>query len=472
MATRLAHSTRALRPSSSSPLVASSRALPRPPHARTLFGFGSKKRAGSALTPPPKPVLSQDDLFHPLSQSPIKEMRDKAHRIKQLAYCPVSLDKYNEKVHVEFECPDCGFPTHASEDRWREDENHARYWPRLREANEDEHDLRSGREMTEFKLPAEQPYEEAVSFGNWDVFLYTRGFPSIETERSRRHVSKLLTYPLSIGSVLHENSPYTLRNQRLLPEGLRSLVALRQSLHPPERNSAASAGLPPAPVRIFVLGARAESSLPAHVLQQISYLFPAVPLHLVFVGPEAHIPNTRAAVEQRASDEGREGGGGGVYGVPSYTRIESDGTTVTNLRCAYSDVHDVLGPFDPYQDVFFAFSPGFGFPDEQDATKTQLETNWRASVSQILETKCALFCTGFSPADVERDVVALDRAEGIRGEFDWLLTPGENVFGSEKWEVAEFDPRVAVKTNWGIWGIRGKRYEVRDGSVEDRDGSA
>ena len=63
---------------------------------------------------------------------------------------------------------------------------------------------------------------------NWDVFLYTRGFPSIDTDRSRRHISKLLTYPISIASVLHENSPYTLRNQRLLPEGLRSLVGKRR----------------------------------------------------------------------------------------------------------------------------------------------------------------------------------------------------------------------------------------------------
>lgn len=62
---------------------------------------------------------------------------------------------------------------------------------------------------------------------NWDVLLYTRGFGSIDTERSRRHISKLLTYPLSIASVLHENSPYTLRNRRLLPEGLRSLFGER-----------------------------------------------------------------------------------------------------------------------------------------------------------------------------------------------------------------------------------------------------
>lgn len=190
-----------------------------------------------------------------------------------------------------------------------------------------------------------------------------------------------------------------------------------------------------------------------------------------------------------------------MYGVPSHTRIEHDGRlTITTLQSPYSQVHDLLGPFDPYQDVFFAFSPGFGFPDEHSPQLTQLETNWNADVRAILETKCALFGTGFSPADIERDVVALDKAEGIKGEFDWLLTPGENVFGSEKWEVAEFDPRVAVKTNWGVWGIRsvyyptrsslslrrgrrgrradlplpsspcsGKRYEVRGGSAADDD---
>ncbi|GAA5973903.1 hypothetical protein JCM8115_002444 [Rhodotorula mucilaginosa] len=432
---------------------------------RTLFGWSSPFRSSKQKDEPnktrkPQPLLSQDDLFHPLSKSPFAEMRAKGDRIRHLAYCPVSLEKYHEHLHVQFECPHCGFPTHASEQRWAEDDQHARYWPRLREANEDEHDLRSGREMTEFdRLPTEQPYEEAVSFGNWDVFLYTRSFPSIESERSRRHVSKLLTYPVTIGSILHENSPYTVRNQRLLPEGLRSLMALRHTLHPSDKDStsAAKAGLPPSPVRILILGARAESSLPPHVLAQLSHLFPAIPLHLIFIGPEAYLPP--ASTKETS-----------VYGVPSHTRIEHDGRlTITTLQSPYSEVHDLLGPFDPYQDVFFAFSPGFGFPDEHSPQLTQLETNWNADVRAILETKCALFCTGFSPADIERDVVALDKAEGIKGEFDWLLTPGENVFGSEKWEVAEFDPRVAVKTNWGVWGIRGKRYEVRGGSAADDD---
>lgn len=67
---------------------------------------------------------------------------------------------------------------------------------------------------------------------NWDVYLYTRGFGSIDSQRSRRHISKLLTYPLTIGTVLHENSPYTLRNRRLLPEGLRSLFGKSPHPHP------------------------------------------------------------------------------------------------------------------------------------------------------------------------------------------------------------------------------------------------
>jgi hypothetical protein len=72
-----------------------------------------------------------------------------------------------------------------------------------------------------------QGYEEAISFANWDVFWYTRGFPSMDTERSRRHASKLLTYPVTIGGTLHQHSGLTLNNQRLTPEGSRSLAGKR-----------------------------------------------------------------------------------------------------------------------------------------------------------------------------------------------------------------------------------------------------
>ena len=121
-------------------------------------------------------------------------------------------------------------------------------------------------------------------------------------------------------------------------------------------------------------------------------------------------------------------------------------------------------------DCFFSFSPGFGFPDEADSSKAQAVTNWSNSLAQILSTKCPLFCTGFSPKDVERDVLALDSltTEGVKGEFDWILTPGENIFKSEKWEILEQDPRVAAKANWGLWGIRGRLYEVDEPTLQIR----
>lgn len=111
--------------------------------------------------------------------------------------------------------------------------------------------------------------------------------------------------------------------------------------------------------------------------------------------------------------------------------------------------------------MFFAFQPGFGSPsDAQPKPDDPLpaETYWKDTLLQILDTKCAFFCTGFSPADVERDILALDRLAAVEEEaagFEWVLAPGENPFGSAKVEVAEFDYRVMAQTNWGVWGIRG-----------------
>jgi splicing suppressor protein 51 len=121
---------------------------------RSLFGFGRKtKPANKPPSPPPRPILSQNNLFHPLSSSPIPSLREKSERIKKQAFCPVSLVKYGQRKHVAYDCPTCGWPTHASRQMWEEDPEKEKYWARLREANEDEHDLRSGRLIKEFELP-------------------------------------------------------------------------------------------------------------------------------------------------------------------------------------------------------------------------------------------------------------------------------------------------------------------------------
>lgn len=102
-------------------------------------------------------------------------------------------------------------------------ESHLEICHVLRQINEDDHDLVSGRFFPEFDYPGPQLEEAQVNLLNWDTLLYTREFEAINDERPLRQVTRLLTYPLTIGSVLHELSPYSL-SHRLEPEGLRSLA--------------------------------------------------------------------------------------------------------------------------------------------------------------------------------------------------------------------------------------------------------
>jgi len=285
----------------------------------------------------------------------------------------------------------------------------------------------------------------------------------------------------------------------LLTHGL--ISALHTSLHPPMgANPTASGRNTQTPIRIFVLGARAESALPPHVYEQVCHLFPYTQFHFYFVGPQAALPTrplpprdgqqTPDAVageggdkklydektpSQNSGTESRGRSESDGYGVPAYTVPVSSTLTLTTLQSPYESIHDQFGPFDPYTDVFFAFCPGFGFPspsagrgavNEDGSQVVQAQVEWKETLQQVLTTKCPLFVTGFSPRDVERDVNSLDSVDGVKGEYDILLRPGENPFGSLKWEAGDFDPRVMVRVNWGVWAMRGKSYDVDQRKTE------
>ena len=145
---------------------------------RTFLSWFKSKPKDSQLGSPSKgaekkgPILSQDDLFHPFSKSPFPAIRARGEAIQQLAQCPVCTSEQSHGVHshhahgakaLSFECPDCGWPTHCSAKHWSEDLEHQKYCGRLREVNEDEHDLRSGRRMKEFELPG----SPTVLFNHW-----------------------------------------------------------------------------------------------------------------------------------------------------------------------------------------------------------------------------------------------------------------------------------------------------------------
>lgn len=195
--------------------------------------------------PPGRTLLGPDNLFHPFPRSPIPEIRQRAAFTKQHAYCPhpahqqtripssphdaearkVAEVSIEPPAHVDFVCPDCGIATYCTEEHWADDyEAHLEICDTLRQINEDDHDLRSGRWFPEFDYPGPQLDEFVVNMTSWDTYLYTRGFEAINEERSMRQATRLLTYPLTVGSVLHELSPYNIRQGgRLTTEGLKSL---------------------------------------------------------------------------------------------------------------------------------------------------------------------------------------------------------------------------------------------------------
>lgn len=207
----------------------------------------SQEASTSEQSESKQPLLRRDNLFHSYSNSPSPQIRKRAQFIKQHAFCPhpdhqqtrasvspvgseaekpgIPNDQKQPPAHAQHECPDCGVPIYCSEEHWMDDfEAHLQVCETIRQINEDDHDLQSGRFFTEFDYPGYQADEIVVNMTNWDTFLYTREFEAVNDDRSMRQVTRLLTYPVTIASVLHELSPYNIsKGGRLTPEGLKSL---------------------------------------------------------------------------------------------------------------------------------------------------------------------------------------------------------------------------------------------------------
>ncbi|KAF3913968.1 hypothetical protein ABW21_db0207360 [Orbilia brochopaga] len=371
-------------------------------------------------------VLTQDNLFHPLSQSPLPEMRELGKRIEERAVCPVDVPHEVGKHQVKFECPDCGIPIYCCEEHWMDDyANHVLVCDTLREVNEDEHDLRSGREFPEFEYQLlEQEEGSLINFTNWDTFLYTREFEAVNDMRALRQVTKLLTYPITIGSIIHELSPYNLNN-RLTYEGLKSLAATRYSLHP-----ALSGGdgtlknqkqVPP-PMRIFVVGARGEASLPREVWAQLPFMFPRVNFHIAFIGPEVYLRRPRH-LEWPPPPRSPGNPFGTLFERPA-PRFK-----ISSANEYFHTLHrtGTFAPYDPYFDVFVLFHPGFSHPGSM--------AEWEETLPMLLETKCPIIVTGYTKEDMDNDVEWVKQT--AKGEFDVLMEPGENRFSSLRWNILE-----------------------------------
>jgi splicing suppressor protein 51 len=200
----------------------------------------------------------------------------------------------------------------------------------------------------------------------------------------------------------------------------------------------------PPPVRIFVIGARAESSLPRNVWLQLAYLFNDVTFHVIMIGPESMINRD----DEFPLPERTVRNPFGAVIEDQFSRDMKISTYVEYYHTLHEAQHFV--PYDPYFDCFVLFHPGLGHPSSSH--------EWEKTVPQLLETKCPVIVTGYTEWDMYRDIDWVKKQVG--GEMDILLEPGMNRFRSLKWDLNDLDPQDISAGNWGVWSFRGKRYET------------
>jgi hypothetical protein len=221
--------------------------------------------------------------------------------------------------------------------------------------------------------------------------------------------------------------------------------ALRYTLHPPKTGQGKDIKglrLQSPPVRIFCLGARAESSLPREVWTQLSYLFPQSLIHLIFIGPESMMNrDAEFPLPERRPEN--------PFGAIVEDRV-SPKMKITTYVEYFHTLHEAnhFYPYDPYFDCFMLFHPGLGHPASSH--------EWEKTLPQLLETKVPVVCTGYTEWDMNRDWQWV--MQKCAGEVDLLLEPGENRFRSLRWDLNDLDPQDISCGNWGVWAFRGKRY--------------
>ena len=177
---------------------------------------------------------------------------------------------------------------------------------------------------------------------------------------------------------------------------------------------------------------------------QLSFLFPRVGFHLIFIGPES-MSNRDAEFPLPPRTPSNP------FGAIVEDRLGGDVKISTYVEYFHT-LHEAqtFQPFDPYFDAFVLFHPGLGHPASSH--------EWSSTLPQLLATKVPIICTGYTEFDMQRDIAWVEKEAG--GEMDILLKPGENRFRSLRWDLNDLDPGDVSCGNWGVWGFRGKRYEA------------
>lgn len=211
-------------------------------------------------------------------------------------------------------------------------------------------------------------------------------------------------------------------------------------------------------VKILVVGARSESSLPMSWWQEM--LFANTNLfshHIRMVGPGLQ-QNKEINGDSSCTADIRELTMTGDNEYSKFLRLTNNYSlsTAKKLHDDFSVLHEHPEGLKLLQwaDVFVLFNPGYG--------NDTLKALWDPTMKLLLQTRKPVLCTAFGAHDLKRDLMTLD---AISSETDdqelgepiyFLIPPHENPFKTFK---CTLDPREPgdhgiVTTNHSIYAIQ------------------
>lgn len=171
-------------------------------------------------------------------------------------------------------------------------------------------------------------------------------------------------------------------------------------------------------LRIVVVGARAESSLPASVWAELSCALPQVGRwQLLLIGPQV-VPTRRLSSTETVAN---------LRIACRKTLLHRD----DDLAVLFSNTFDEENAGDRAGiDIVALFNPGLGHP--------RLAHSWEDAMGSIYRARPrALLVTSFSQDDLDSDLHGLARAlpHVEATDLKWLVMPERNVFSSRRHAV-------------------------------------
>ncbi|GLD93774.1 hypothetical protein PINS_up002379 [Pythium insidiosum] len=230
--------------------------------------------------------------------------------------------------------------------------------------------------MTEI-IPSARREQPTTRPRDWEAFLrlFTNDDRWLRDESAVRLVSAAYTFVMTLSAFLDALAPLT------TPEA--------------------------APVRLHVIGARAEATMPRHIWQELLVQQPDHRFEIKLVGD--HVPPMRHQQQSRLHLEN-------CPGLYHEVKIEQPA------------------------DAFVLFNPGIGHP--------RLHRLWRPTLEVLVASGKPVLLTSFSQRDLERDLAALPPVE-------FLVEPRLNPFGSRMYQLDPSDVFAPIQTNRHVMVIKG-----------------